>query len=123
MLSALKANLSGRTPLALGLQRRRKVVTLTPRIAGADNVDEPIVSAGEQAWREAGSVAPEAPEAPEVAESARSFLRWAGGKRWLLHHLPKILGSFKISGYHEPFLGGGAVFFGSELRVRLIFPI
>jgi DNA adenine methylase len=46
-------------------------------------------------------------------EPARSFLRWAGGKRWLLHHLPSILGGFKIHGYHEPFLGGGAVFFGS----------
>jgi DNA adenine methylase len=83
---------------------------LTLRIAVSDNVDEPIVSAREQAQCEDGSVA------PEVVESARSFLRWAGGKRWLLHHLPKILGSFKISGYHEPFLGGGAVFFGSVIK-------
>jgi DNA adenine methylase len=44
---------------------------------------------------------------------AQPFLRWAGGKRWLLHHLPHILEGFEIKGYHEPFLGGGAVFFGT----------
>jgi DNA adenine methylase len=44
---------------------------------------------------------------------AQPFLRWAGGKRWLLHHLPDILEGFEINGYHEPFLGGGAVFFGT----------
>lgn len=43
------------------------------------------------------------------------FLRWAGGKRWLLHRLPELLGSFEIKNYHEPFLGGGALFLG--LRV------
>lgn len=50
-----------------------------------------------------------------AVDPAQSFLRWAGGKRWLLQHLPMILGSFKIGGYHEPFLGGGAVFFGSSI--------
>jgi len=47
------------------------------------------------------------------AVPAQPFLRWAGGKRWLVHHLPHILQGFKIDGYHEPFLGGGAVFFGT----------
>lgn len=46
---------------------------------------------------------------------AQPFLRWAGGKRWLLHHLPTILNGFEVKGYHEPFLGGGAVFFGSDI--------
>lgn len=46
--------------------------------------------------------------------TARPFLKWAGGKRWLapdvLHFLPK-----RIEGtYYEPFLGGGAVFFALQ---------
>jgi DNA adenine methylase len=51
-----------------------------------------------------------------AAKPTQSFLRWAGGKRWLLHHLRTILGGFEINGYHEPFLGGGAVFFGSMIK-------
>jgi DNA adenine methylase len=49
---------------------------------------------------------------PEVSQHARAkpFLKWVGGKRQLLHeitgHVPK---SFRQ--YHEPFVGGGAVFF------------
>lgn len=41
---------------------------------------------------------------------AKPFLRWAGGKRQLLHEiLPRIPKEFNR--YHEPMLGGGAVFF------------
>lgn len=40
----------------------------------------------------------------------KPFIKWAGGKRGilsqLLEHFPK-----KFENYHEPFLGGGAVFF------------
>lgn len=39
------------------------------------------------------------------------FIRWAGGKTWLLPYLPEIIGDTPIEHYHEPFLGGGAVFF------------
>ncbi|WP_343614935.1 Dam family site-specific DNA-(adenine-N6)-methyltransferase [Flavobacterium sp.] len=43
--------------------------------------------------------------------TAQPFLRWTGSKRWLLKEgiddfLPK-----SINNYHEPFLGGGAMFF------------
>lgn len=39
------------------------------------------------------------------------FLRWAGGKTWLIKHLNTIMGNNHFNNYFEPFLGGGAVFF------------
>lgn len=44
----------------------------------------------------------------------KPFLRWAGGKNWLIKHLDGILGETAFNNYHEPFLGGGAVFFHLE---------
>jgi DNA adenine methylase len=53
------------------------------------------------------------------AVRARPFLRWAGGKRWLLknysHHFPVA-----YRRYVEPFIGGGAVFFGVAPESALI---
>lgn len=42
------------------------------------------------------------------------FIRWAGGKTWLIPYLPQIIGDTQIEHYHEPFLGGGAVFFSLD---------
>lgn len=39
------------------------------------------------------------------------FLRWPGGKRWLLKTLATKINSDLIENYYEPFLGGGAIFF------------
>lgn len=46
------------------------------------------------------------------------FVRWAGGKTWLIPHMPQILGDIQFEHYHEPFVGGGAVFFSLEHRKK-----
>lgn len=43
--------------------------------------------------------------------STGPFLRWAGGKSWLTKHLDIIVGDLNFNHYHEPFLGGAAIFF------------
>jgi DNA adenine methylase len=62
----------------------------------------PLASSSKRARR--------AREADEPLPEARPFLKWVGGKRRLLvdlePHIPKALGT-----YHEPFVGGGALFF------------
>jgi DNA adenine methylase len=46
--------------------------------------------------------------------SIEPFLRWAGGKTWLTKYIQDITKNLHIEHYHEPFLGGGAIFFALE---------
>lgn len=50
------------------------------------------------------------------------FLKWAGGKRWLIKEIEEILPNFSGK-YIEPFLGGGAVFFYLEPNKALLSDI
>lgn len=50
-------------------------------------------------------------EASDLAACAPLF-RWAGGKRWLAPRLRELVDPSKYHAYYEPFLGGGAIFFG-----------
>lgn len=43
-------------------------------------------------------------------QSRRPFLKWAGGKRWLVEQHPQVFPA-RYETYIEPFLGSGAVFF------------
>ncbi|MCK9523070.1 MAG: DNA adenine methylase [Proteobacteria bacterium] len=55
------------------------------------------------------TVAPAASPRPEGAPT-KPFLKWVGGKRQLLKDLLRLVPR-DIRHYHEPFLGGGALFF------------
>lgn len=53
-----------------------------------------------------------------------TFLKWAGGKRWLLSRTDELLPDMRITKrYLEPFLGGGSMFFHLEPQTALLSDI
>lgn len=47
-----------------------------------------------------------------------SFIRWAGGKKWALPYIKEVICDIDYRHYHEPFLGGGALFFNITSHYR-----
>jgi DNA adenine methylase len=56
---------------------------------------------------------------PQFKAPLAPFLKWPGGKRWLIASHPELLKAPSGS-YIEPFLGGGAVFFWLEPERALL---
>ena len=53
---------------------------------------------------------------------AKPFVKWAGGKRSIMPHLLSCMpNQDRFDKYYEPFVGGGAFFFGIESRVRTAY--
>ncbi len=55
--------------------------------------------------------------------SAKPFLKWPGGKRWLTRHVLGLLGGYRYRRYFEPFLGGGALFFALDPEIAILSDI
>ena len=51
----------------------------------------------------------------KTQNKAKPFLRWAGGKRWLVDELIKIIPA-DIKNYYEPFLGAGSLYFNIDVN-------
>jgi DNA adenine methylase len=63
------------------------------------------------------SLAPVPPLLKQPTEIGRPLLKWAGGKRQLLHAILQYLPP-RMDTYFEPFVGGGAVFFALAAEKR-----
>ncbi|MCH8067564.1 MAG: Dam family site-specific DNA-(adenine-N6)-methyltransferase, partial [Nanoarchaeota archaeon] len=58
----------------------------------------------------------------EKNEILKPFIRWAGGKQFLVNELLKNVPN-NYSNYHEPFLGAGSLYFAKETTTSFISDI
>lgn len=58
-----------------------------------------------------------------MSEAVKPFLKWPGGKRWLLPYIKEVLRDRTFRTYIEPFLGGGSVFFGLRPSMAILSDI
>lgn len=58
-----------------------------------------------------------------MGELPKPFLKWPGGKRWVVPHLKRILEGKVFQRYIEPFLGGGAIFFAMNPSCAILSDI
>jgi DNA adenine methylase len=56
----------------------------------------------------------------EQADVTGPFLKWPGGKRWLVPWLQELIRERRFDRYFEPFLGGGALFFALRPRKSVL---
>ena len=43
-----------------------------------------------------------------------SFIRWAGGKSWLVPYVEQLIYELNFNNYYEPFMGGASIFFAID---------
>lgn len=55
----------------------------------------------------------------EIERRVAPFLKWAGGKRWLVNNYPEVFPD-NYGRYIEPFLGSGAVYFHLQPKKALL---
>lgn len=58
-----------------------------------------------------------------LATQVEPFLKWPGGKRWLVPQLLAIISSIEFTRYFEPFAGGAALFFALQPRRAVLSDI
>ena len=50
----------------------------------------------------------------------KSFIRWAGGKSWLVPFVENLINGLDFNNYYEPFMGGAAIYFAIDTPNKVI---
>jgi DNA adenine methylase len=58
-----------------------------------------------------------------LTEPLEPFLKWPGGKRWLIPRLVGLVDNIEIRRYFEPFAGGAALYFALRPRHAILSDI